>query len=116
MLEHNDLTISSKLLRAISFFARRSFVIVSNKLSIYFWEIFNSTSKISLWIFCEFVISNWASLRTLSNSCSYFVVSLLASANISDALLRFVRIYSFRSSITVNNGLYKIIFKINYIC
>jgi hypothetical protein len=43
--------------------------------------------------FCEFVISNWASLRTLANS-SYCVVSLLASANISEALPRFVKIYS----------------------
>jgi hypothetical protein len=60
--------------------------------------------------FCEFVISNWASLRTLANSSSYCVVSLLASANISEALPRFVKIYSLRSSIIVSNGLYKTIF------
>jgi hypothetical protein len=59
--------------------------------------------------FCEFVISNWASLRTLANSSSYCVVSLLASANISEALPRFVKIYSLRSSIIVS-GLYKTIF------
>ena len=109
-MAHSDWTISSKLLSAIFFLERRSFWIVSNKLSIYFWEIFNSISKISLWIFCEFVISNCASLRTLVNSCSYCLVSLSASAKISEALPRFVKIYSLRSSIIVNNGLYKITF------
>ena len=74
--------------------------------------MFNSISKISLWIFCEFVISNCASLRTLANSSSYSVVSLLASANSSDALPRLVKIYYLRSSIIVNNGLKRITFKI----
>jgi len=43
---------------------------------------------------------------------SYCVVSLLASANNCEALLRFVKMYSLRSSIIVNKGLYKIILSI----
>jgi hypothetical protein len=42
----------------------------------------------------DFLISNWACLRTFSNSCSYCTINSFDFANISDAVVKVFKIYS----------------------